>query len=64
MLILSRKVEQEIVINEQIRIVVTKISGNRVSIGIEAPAETSILRGECVVEFEEQPLRALELQAG
>ena len=47
MLILSRKPNQEIVINDNIRIVVTKVSGNRVSIGIEAPADMPILRGEC-----------------
>lgn len=65
MLILSRKVDQEIVIGEGIRIVVTRISGNRVSIGIQAPAQTSIMRGECLEqESLDMPQVELELQAG
>lgn len=46
MLVLSRKVGQQIKIRDDITIVVQRISGNRVSIGIEAPPECPILRGE------------------
>jgi carbon storage regulator CsrA len=46
MLILSRKVGQKLVIDDNITIVINRIAGNRVSIGIEAPKDVHILRGE------------------
>ena len=46
MLVLSRKVGQEIVIGDNVRITVTKVSGNRVTLGIQAPDHVRILRGE------------------
>lgn len=48
MLVLSRKQNQEILINGNIKVSVLKIKGNVVRIGIEAPAEVSIKRGELV----------------
>jgi carbon storage regulator CsrA len=46
MLVLSRKVGEELVIGENIRVVVHRIAGNRVTIGIEAPHDVRIVRGE------------------
>lgn len=46
MLVLSRKVGQKIVIGDNITIVVNKVSGNRISLGVEAPSEVRIVRGE------------------
>ena len=46
MLVLSRKVGQKLVIDDNITIVINRIAGNRVSIGIEAPKEVHIMRGE------------------
>ena len=46
MLVLSRKVGQEILIGDNVRITITKVSGNRVTLGIEAPDHVRILRGE------------------
>ena len=46
MLVLSRKVGQRLVINDNITIVINRIAGNRVSIGIEAPNDVHIMRGE------------------
>jgi len=46
MLVLSRKIGQELVIGDNIRIVISRVAGNRVSLGIEAPSDVHIMRGE------------------
>lgn len=48
MLVLSRKCNQEIVVNGNIRIHIVSISGNTVRLGIDAPRDIGILRGELV----------------
>ena len=46
MLVLSRKINEAIVIDSNIRITLLSIRGNHVRIGIEAPDSVSILREE------------------
>jgi carbon storage regulator len=46
MLVLSRKKYESIVINDDIRIVVVEIRGDKVRLGIEAPTEVSVHRRE------------------
>lgn len=46
MLVLSRKARESIRIGNDVVVTVQRISGNRVSITIDAPRETKILRGE------------------
>ena len=46
MLVLSRKEGERLVIGDNITLVVSKIAGNRVTVGIEAPADVKIYRGE------------------
>lgn len=46
MLVLTRKVGERLVIGDNITVVVTRIAGNRVTVGIEAPTEVPIIRGE------------------
>ncbi len=46
MLVLSRKVGQRIMIGDNITLVVQRVGGNRVAIGVEAPSDVSIVRGE------------------
>lgn len=46
MLVLSRKVGQQIQVGPDVTIEVRKVCGNRVSLGIRAPGDVRILRGE------------------
>ncbi len=46
MLVLSRKAKEQLVIGNGIVITVQRITGNRVTLGIEAPNEVRIRRGE------------------
>ena len=56
MLVLSRKIDQQIMIGDDITLTVVRVDGNRVRIGISAPRDIRILRGELAqeepVEFE------------
>lgn len=54
MLILSRKIGESLVIDENIFIKILDISGGCVKLGIEAPKEMSVLRAELLAkELEE-----------
>lgn len=46
MLVLSRRKGERIVIGQDIEVVVSKIEGNRVKIGVIAPNATKIIRAE------------------
>jgi len=44
MLVLSRKLDEEIIIDDDIRIKLIKVQGNRIQIGITAPLNVPIRR--------------------
>lgn len=46
MLVLSRKQGEQIRIGDNIVLTISRIAGNRVSVGIEAPRDVRIVRGE------------------
>ena len=46
MLVLSRKAGQTLYVGDDVVITVVKTSRNKVSLGIEAPADVQIVRGE------------------
>jgi carbon storage regulator len=58
MLILGRREGESILIEGGIRIVVVSCDRGGVRIGIEAPAETKILRGEIAHQVEAENMRA------
>jgi len=66
MLVLSRKVGEELVIGDNIRVVISRVAGNRVSLGIQAPDSVHIMRSELKQirdEFvEEQPTHSFEVE--
>ena len=55
MLVLSRKPGQAMMIGEDIRVTVVGVEGGRVTLGIEAPLDQRILRGE-LQEWPEEPI--------
>lgn len=46
MLVLSRKVDEQILIGDDIKITVVKIRNNQIRLGISAPRDVRVLRGE------------------
>jgi carbon storage regulator len=62
MLVLSRKVGEEIVIDNNIRVTITSIKGDRVRIGISAPPDVRVDRAEIHarrVEFADDSVQSL-----
>jgi carbon storage regulator len=56
MLVLSRKIGEKILIGNDVVVTISKVQGNRVWIGLEAPASVKILRDEIAhKEKETQP---------
>ena len=54
MLVLSRQVDESIIINDNIVITVLAIEGDRIKIGIKAPRDIPILRQELWQAIDEQ----------
>jgi carbon storage regulator len=50
MLVLSRKVGERIVVNNDIRITVVRVTGGGVRLGIEAPDGTPVVREELLLQ--------------
>ncbi|MEE2938518.1 MAG: carbon storage regulator [Planctomycetota bacterium] len=46
MLVLTRKAKEQILIGEDIKITIVRLQGNSVRIGIDAPREQRVIRGE------------------
>ena len=63
MLVLTRKPQEDIFIGENIRIMIIDVSGKQVRLGIEAPEEISVFRGEVIKRIAEENRRAA-LSAG
>jgi carbon storage regulator len=62
MLVLTRKVNQSIVIGNDIEIVVIEIRGEQVRLGIRAPKSTSVHRKEIFEQIQKENIAASEVQ--
>ncbi len=60
MLVISRKLNEKIKIGENIEIYIISIDKNQVKIGIEAPKEVTILRGELIESIKEENKKAVK----
>ena len=58
MLVLSRKINQSIMIGDGIEICIVDIKGDQVKIGIDAPKQVSVYRKEVYNEIKDQNIEA------
>lgn len=56
MLVLTRKTQEQIQIGNNIKITILRIKGQQVQIGIEAPRDVRVLRGELHTQEVEGPV--------
>jgi len=58
MLVLTRKVNESLIVGDDIEIKVVEISGKAIKIGIDAPKDVSIYRKEIYEAIKEENLQA------
>lgn len=61
MLILNRKIDESIIIDDRIEIRILEIVDGKIKIGIEAPKEISVLRKEIYEEIKEENTQAVNI---
>lgn len=59
MLVLTRKKDQSVIIDDKIEITVIEIKGDQIRLGINAPKDVTILRKEIYQEVQEENRSAL-----
>ena len=60
MLVLTRKIGQSIVINDNIEVTILEVKGESVRLGIEAPKEVTIYRHEIFEEIKKENLKTAQ----
>jgi len=63
MLVLSRKVGERIRINDDIEITIVKVAGDRVRVGVSAPKEVIVHRGEIYEAIQKEKASAETTEA-
>ena len=64
MLVLTRKEGESIVIGNEIRVTLLELQGRQIRLGIEAPSEISVHRGEVYERIREENERASKGDSG
>lgn len=62
MLVLARRLNQSIIIGNDIEIVIVDIKGDQVKIGIKAPKTVSVHRAEIHQEIQDENIQAKNIQ--
>lgn len=62
MLVLTRKKNQSIVVNDNIELTIIDIQGDQVRVGINAPKDVKVFRKEVYIEMTEENQRASNVQ--
>src|ERR1700751_4314975 len=62
MLVLSRKKNESIIINDHITVTVVEIRGDKVRLGIDAPREVSVHRREVYEAIQRENKKAAQIQ--
>ena len=55
MLVLTRKINESIIINEDVSVLVVEVRGDRVRLGIDAPKDVTVHRKEIYDVIKESP---------
>ncbi len=63
MLVLTRKKNESIVINDNIEITIVDVQGDQVRIGINAPKSVSIYRKEIFLEIQAENKKAADVKS-
>ncbi|MCB1145248.1 MAG: carbon storage regulator CsrA [Leptospiraceae bacterium] len=58
MLVLARKINDSIIIDDSIEILIVEIKGDQVKIGIKAPKSVKVYRGEIYDEIKKENIAA------
>jgi carbon storage regulator len=62
MLVLARRINDSIVIGDNVEIVVVEIKGDQVKLGVKAPKDVKVFRGEIYAEIQKENKAAAESQ--
>jgi carbon storage regulator len=60
MLVLTRKINQSIIINDQVEVVVLEVRGEQVRLGIKAPKDVPVHRKEIFDQIQDENKAASE----
>ena len=64
MLVLSRKIDERIMIGDQIEISIVDIKGDQVKIGIQAPGNIKVYRKEVYEAIQQENIQAARARPG